>query len=142
MHSICSNIDFDYCSHCLLDLWSRANITPYTSVTSDSVPCFWKLSFNLNSMLISIKATLYLGITSEVPYSLSEYSDSSIGWCSTRAEADIRTLQTFPHFWLSSAVHSLITQVDHQAEDEDNCDQVMFLAEWFLQCQNIASLYS
>jgi len=22
LYSICSNIDFDYCSHCLLDLWS------------------------------------------------------------------------------------------------------------------------
>ena len=72
MYSTCLNIDFDHCSHCLLDLWSLANITPYTSVTSNSILYLQKLSFNLNSMLISIKAMLYLGLTSKVLDSKSE----------------------------------------------------------------------
>jgi len=63
--SICSNIDFDYCFHCLLNLWSF----PTSLWTSELwFLNYWKYSsFIINSMLISIKAMLSSKLTSKLP---------------------------------------------------------------------------
>jgi len=62
-YSICLNLSFYYCSHCLLDLWSLK----HHSVNSELwFPNFQKYStFNLTSTLSSIKATLSSRLNSE-----------------------------------------------------------------------------
>jgi len=112
MYFTCLNIEFDYCSHCLLDLWSLK----HHSITS--------VNFRLCSMLLEILSLIWTLHSSLLSYDLSQinfrgsrfqYLKSStqvIGWHSTWAEADIWTTPELLHFQSSSAVHSLLTLIN------------------------------
>ena len=89
-YSICSNIDFDYCFHCLLDLWSLL-----TSLWTSELQFlnYWKYSiFIINSTLLPIKAMLSSKLTSKLPD--TDYGILRcmiVGWHSTWAEATVWT---------------------------------------------------
>jgi len=93
-YSICLNINFDHCFHCLLNLWSLP-----TSLWTSKLWFlnYWKYSsFIIKSMLISIKATLSLELSSKLWTLIIEILGCAIvGWHSAWAEATVWTPSEF-----------------------------------------------